>query len=77
MKAVVFGTTKLDFFSKDGNQVKGRQVFIGFEATGVDGMMTEKFYLSDDRFGDIDIIAGADYDFSFDRRGKVETVTKA
>lgn len=73
----IFGVRKLNFTAQDGKIVKGRTVFVGYEADGVDGMMTEKIYLSDDRFGDLDIIAGADYDFSFDRRGKVETVTKA
>lgn len=77
MKVAVFGTKKLDFLSNDGNQVKGRQVFIGFEANGVDGMMTDKIFLSDVRFANVDIVVGLDYDIDFNRFGKVEAISKA
>ena len=73
----IFGVRKLNFTAQDGKVVKGRSVYVGYEANGVDGLLTEKIYLSDDIFGSIDITVGADYDFSFDCRGKVETVTKA
>lgn len=73
----VIGVRKLNFTTQDGKNIKGRSVFVGYEADGVDGLMTEKIFLSDVHFGDVDIITGTDYDFAFDHRGRVGSVTKA
>ncbi len=77
MKVVVFGTKKLDFLSNDGNQVKGLQVYVGFESNGVNGMQTDKIFLSETRFGDVEIVVGADYNISYNRYGKVDYIAKA
>ena len=75
-KVTVFGKKKLDFLSKDGNQVKGTNVFVAFEANGVDGLQTDKLFLSDTKFGSVDIVVGADYEVTYNRYGKVDSLTK-
>ena len=76
MKVTILGVRKLDFLTKEGNPVKGRQVFIGFEANGVDGLQTEKVFLSDLKFGNVDVVASADYDIAYNLFGKVENISK-
>lgn len=62
--------------TKEENPVKGRQVFIGFESNGVDGLQTEKVFLSDLKFGNVDVVASADYDIAYNLFGKVENISK-
>ena len=73
----VIGVRKVNFTTQDGNIVKGRTVYIGFEANDVDGMQTDKVFLSDTKFGTVDIAVGLDYNIFYNRYGKVESMTKA
>lgn len=77
MRVSVFGKRRLHFTSGDGKEINGLQIFVGFEADGVDGLQTDKMFLSSNKFGDIAITAGGDYEVTFDRFGKVETIEKS
>lgn len=77
MRITVFGKRRLHFTSKDGNEIDGLQLFYGFVADNVDGLQTDKIFLSSKKFGDIAITTGDDYEVTFDRNGKIETIEKA
>lgn len=73
----VIGIKVVNFTADDGKVIKGRRIYVAFESNGVEGMETDSMFLSDDKFGDVDIVVGLDYSVSYNRYGKVETLTKA
>lgn len=77
MRVSVFGKRKLNFISKEGNEVDGWQIYVGFEADGVEGLLTDKMFLSSKKFRDIAVTVGQDYEVTFDRFAKVDTIVKA
>lgn len=73
----VIGLRKVNFTANDGKIIKGRRIYVAFESNGVEGMETDSIFLSDEKFGEVDIVVGLDYKVSYNRYGKVETLTKA
>lgn len=73
----VIGLKVVNFTAADSRVIKGRKIFVAFESNGVEGMETDSIFLSDDKFGDVEIVVGLDYKVSYNRYGKVETLTKA
>lgn len=73
----IVGLKVVNFTANDGRTIKGRRIYVAFETRGVEGMETNSIFLSDEKFGDVEIVVGLDYKVSYNRYGKVETLTKA
>lgn len=74
------GFRKSDFTAKDGTQVKGVNVYLEEPVDGNGkGLATEKVYLSDAKIEkmniDIDSLIGEDVRLSYNRWGKVDSIT--
>jgi hypothetical protein len=47
MKAKLLGIQELDFTPRNGEAVQGTKLFCAFPSTGVDGFMTESFFINE------------------------------
>lgn len=74
MKVTVFGVRSVDFTSSDGRAISGATMYIGYEAEGVDGLATEKIFVSAGKLPKKAITPGQDVEIAFNMRGKVEKV---
>lgn len=75
----IVGYRKSDFTAKDGNQVKGFNVFLETPITsGGEGVQTEKIYLSEGKLAkmgvDLNEIFGKEVTLAYNRWGKVEQI---
>ena len=76
MQVTLQGFRNLDFKSKDGEQIKGTQLFVTFLDAETTGYMTERLFIRPEvqlptlKQGDL-------LDVSFNMRGKVEVVEKS
>jgi len=74
MKAKLLGTRQLDFTSKDGNHIKGINLYIAFPEDGVTGHATDKIFIKPDISLPTGIKVNSDIQIFFNRKGKVEAV---
>lgn len=75
----IVGYRKSDFKAKDGNEVKGYNVFFESPITaGGKGVQTEKVYLSEGKLAKMGVnlneIFGKEVSLSYNRWGKVEQI---
>ena len=47
MKAQLLGVMPVDFTNNNGDNVRGTNIFVGFEDENVEGLRTEKFFVKD------------------------------
>lgn len=77
--SIVLGYRRADFTSKDGQLVKGCNVFIGEEITrdGA-GLSVERMYISDRRAAtmgiDLAALVGKHVTVLYDRRGRIASI---
>jgi len=77
MKAKLLGTRQLDFTSKDGNQIKGTNLFLAFPEDGVTGHATDKIFIRSDISLPAGMKVGGEIQVFFNRKGRVEAVMPA
>lgn len=70
----VLGKRPVEFTAKDGKEVKGVSLYLGYEAEGVEGMVTDKVFIPAAKMPKNDIVVGSEVDVLFDRRGKVDCI---
>lgn len=70
MTAKVLGTRDLDFKANDGNEIRGRQVFVAYKQDGVDGDMVDKVFIRHDSpLASVSFKYGCEYDFVYEVHG--------
>lgn len=74
MKVSVLGVRPVNFTAADGRLVAGSSMYIGYETEGVNGMATEKIFVSADKLPKKAIVPGSDIEIIFNMRGKVEAI---
>lgn len=80
--SVILGYRRADFISKDGQTVKGCNVYIGDDITrdGA-GLAVERMYLSDRRAEttgiDLAALVGKHVTVLYDRRGRIASIATA
>ena len=78
MIAKVLGTRDLDFKANDGNEIRGRQVFVCYKQDGVNGDMVDKVFIKHDSpLASVSFKYGCEYDFVYEVygfRGKPQLV---
>lgn len=70
----VLGKRPVSFKSDDGRDITGTTLYLGYEEEGVEGMATDKVFISTAKMPKNDIVVGAEVDVLFDRRGKVDSI---
>ena len=78
MQATLLGIRALDFKSKDGDQIKGTQLFVSFPEAETDGLMAEKLFIRADSKTQLPdkLRPGDVLDVSVNLKGKVEAVKR-
>ncbi len=71
---VVLGKRPVSFTAKDGKEVKGVSLYLGYETEGVEGMAADKVFIPAAKMPKNDIVVGAEVDVLFNRYGKVEAI---
>lgn len=76
----IVGWKDVDFTTKDGTQITGKSVHVAFEAPKDhgSGMLTDHFFLNDEKFGESNIKAlyknQVDIEILYDKYGKVKGI---
>ena len=74
MKVTAFGFRPVNFTADDGRTITGTTLYIGYEAEGVEGLATEKIFVSAEKMPKKAIVPGSDVEVVFNMKGKVEAV---
>ena len=74
MRVIVYGVQNLDFTSADGNVIKGKSIFCGFENKYVDGLKTNKFFIPSSNPVCKDIKPECELELSFDYNGRIDNI---
>ena len=72
----VVGTTKVDFTNREGNQIIGLNVFVNYASPNVNGLCADKIFIGT-KIKTPEIVAGNNYDFDFDRKGRLVSVSES
>lgn len=76
MKATILGKRKVDFSTDDGRNIVGTTVWLGFDDdSDVEGLYSEKTFLSNSVASYKDLAVGADVDVTYNRKGKVISIS--
>lgn len=70
----VLGKRLVSFTAKDGKEVKGVSLYLGYETEGVEGMAADKVFIPAAKLPKNDIVVGSEVDVLFNRYGKVEAI---
>lgn len=70
----VLGKRPVSFKSDDGKDITGITLYLGYETEGVEGMATDKVFISTAKMPKDNIVVGTEVDVLFDRRGKVDFI---
>ena len=71
---VVLGKRPISFTAKDGKEIAGTTLYLGYETKGVEGMAAEKVFISAEKVPTNDIVVGSEVNVHFNRYGKVEAI---
>ncbi len=74
MLAKLLGSQKFDFISSDGKSVKGTSIFISYPDENVVGLRCERMFINDS-IQLPELTPGSEISLTFNRKGKVETVS--
>lgn len=70
MLAKVLGTRDLDFKTNDGNEIKGKQIFVSYRQDGVNGELVDKVFVKHDSpLASVSYKFGSEYDFVYEIHG--------
>lgn len=70
----VLGKKPVSFTTNDGKEITGITLYLGYEAKGVEGMATDKVFVSAAKMPKEPIVVGSEVDVHFNRYGKVEAI---
>lgn len=74
----IVGMKQVNFETREGQHMEGVKIFITCEDDKVDGLMTDSFFLTRDKFPDADkLVVGSDVIVYFNRYGKVDSLAAA
>lgn len=73
----VVGTREVDFKDKDGNAIKGVNVYVEYSYDKVTGVVAEKIFLSAAKLGSYSPKVGDDISVVYNKYGKVDHVDVA
>ena len=74
MLAKLLGRMELDFKSKDGNTIKGTNLYIAFKSNNVEGLKADKVFVKPEiQMPNVNV--GDELDLSFDMNGKIDKVS--
>lgn len=77
MKAKLLGVQKVNFTNNNGEAISGTNIFVAFSDENVEGVRTEKYWLKNDINLPKDTKLNEMLEISFDRKAKVEMISKA
>jgi hypothetical protein len=77
MQAKIVGTQRLEFTNSNGDSIKGVNIFTVYPEENVDGLRVDKFFLKDGINLPKDVKLNDTVDISFNRKGKIEMISKA
>lgn len=80
MKAMLLGYRKFDFKTKDGNDICGTKLYLGFEEEGVIGLTcSDKYFIGNDKKEVITIdlkqFVGKSIDVELNFKGKIACIS--
>lgn len=75
MQANVLGVQEVDFVTEDGVHIQGKNIYVSFKNRMVDGLKTNKFFISSS-FKDIYdlIVPDVSLDVDFNEKGRIENI---
>lgn len=74
MKHTLLGLKKVSFTAADGKVVDGTTLYVAYDADGVEGMATDKLFVTTAKMPKKDLVVGNDLDIFFNRFGKVDSI---
>lgn len=74
MLHTVLGKKSVSFTAKDGKEISGTTLYVGYEMKGIEGMATDKVFISAEKMPKGEIVVGSEVDILFNRYGKVEAI---
>lgn len=74
MKHTLLGLKKVSFTAADGKVVDGTTLYVAYDADGVEGMATDKLFVTAAKMPKKDLVVGNDLDIFFNRFGKVDSI---
>ena len=74
MRAIIYGVQNLDFTTADGAVIKGKSIYCGFENRYVDGLKTNKFFVSAENPACKDLKPDVEIEMSFDYNGRIDNI---
>lgn len=75
MHVTIFGVQDLDFTTPEGSNIKGKSIFVGFNNRYVQGLKTNKYFISSDIPSCKDLSPDMDCDLVFNDKGKIEDIS--
>lgn len=74
---VIVGLKRVDFKDKDGSLIQGVKVYVNYPEDNVEGMATDSFFLSDNKFSDYHdaLCVGSPIDVHYNKYGKISAIT--
>lgn len=75
MRMQVIGKRIVRFTSKEGKNIDGSTVFLGYEDNNVEGMVAEKFFISSAKLPSSAFGVGDILDVAFTRYGKIDKIS--
>ena len=73
----IVGVKKVDFKAKDGEQVSGYKVHCTFEDKGTDGVACESIFVSEKKANGWVPRVGQNFELSYNKYGKIDSVRAA
>ena len=74
MKVTIIGIRPVSFTANDGKEINGTSLYVAYDANGVEGMATDRFFVTAEKMPEKGFKVGGDVDLLFNRFGKVDRV---
>ncbi len=75
MKATLLGIQRIDFTNKEGETIRGTNIYCAFPDEKVEGFRAEKFFLKEGFALPKDVKIDGQINLFFNMNGKVEAIT--
>jgi hypothetical protein len=75
MVVQVIGRQTLDFTTKEGQLIKGTNLYVAYKKDSVEGLMADKIFVRDEISIPKELKMNDKLDISFDNRGKIEKIS--
>lgn len=70
----VVGRRYTEFDTRDGNHIKGYSVFLQYSDPNIEGVGTDRVFVSDEKFRASPFKVGANVDLVYNKYGKVQAI---